>query len=118
MSETLKNFVDPAALDLGLDNLLRKVFPDLPYDPSFVRNHGMLDAINGENLGAAGSYHIDLGNLGRNRPVLTNSNTWTRDNWNTAPSQHDFMQKIIEKQSIFNENADFSKLAKQVFQKK
>lgn len=118
MGDSLKKLVDPTALNLGLDDALRTIMPSLPYDPSFVRNHGMLGVIGNTDLDHAGTYHVDLGNLERGRPVLTNTASWTKDDWNSSPEKYEFMKKIMEKQSANAYDKDLIDLLTQVFKRK
>ena len=66
-------FISPGAVNVGFDSLLRKVFPNLPADPNYVKTHGMLDTANNIASGMSGTYTVDLGNLERGRPIVYNS---------------------------------------------
>jgi hypothetical protein len=111
----LKNVVSPAAIDLGLDDLLRKFIPDMPYDPSFIRNNGMLGLLTQSEKARAGKYHVNLGNLEKGRPVLTNSAEWSADTWNQQPDKYEFMKKIMEKKSAAEFDAELVGILRKVF---
>jgi hypothetical protein len=66
-------FISPGAINVGLDSLLRKVFPNLPANPDYVKTHGMLDTATNMANGIGSSYTVDLGNLERGRPAIINT---------------------------------------------
>jgi hypothetical protein len=115
MSDDLKKIVSPSSIDLGLDDLLRKVMPNMPYDPSFIRNNGMLGLITQSEKAQAGTYNVNLGNIEKGRPVLSNSAEWTKDDWNQAPDRYEFMKKIMEKQSSNSYDPELIGLLGKVF---
>ena len=87
----------------------------MPYDPSFVRNNGMMDAINASAEGRASNYQVDLGNLERGRPVIFNANQRVRDDWNNSPDKFKFMQAMMDKQSAHDASLELKKLIPRVF---
>jgi len=115
LPEGMQQVIDPGIADIAVDSALRKVFPDMPYDPSFVRNNGMLDAINASAEGKASNYQVDLGNLERGRPVIFNANQRVKDDWNNSPDKFKFMQAMMDKQSAYDASLELKRLIPRVF---
>jgi len=79
LSPGVNKFFGTGAIDSLFNSLLGKVFPKLPMNPSFVRQHGIQDAMELGEMFNQGKMHIDLGNLERGRPVVSNSAFWGMD---------------------------------------
>ena len=94
LSPEVNKFFGTGAIDSSLDGLLRKVFPKLPHNPSFVRNHGVQDAVELSEMFNKGKLHVDLGNLERGRPPVTNSAMWGLDDWNNPRPQANLAKHI------------------------
>lgn len=94
LSPDLNRFFGTGAIDGTLDSLIRKVFPSLPPNPSLVRNHGISDAMELTEMFNKGKMHIDLGNLERGRPPVTNSAMWGLDNWNNPQPKGSIAQHM------------------------
>lgn len=79
LSPDVNKFFGTGAIDSIFDGLLRKVFPKLPMNPAFVRQHGIQDAARLGEMFNNGKMRVDLGNLERGRPVVSNSAFWGID---------------------------------------
>jgi len=94
LSPDFNKFFGTGAIDGTLDSIVRKVFPNLPPNPSLVRNHGIRDAVELTEMFNKGNVHVDLGNLERGRPPVTNSAMWGLDNWNNPQPKSNIAQHI------------------------
>jgi hypothetical protein len=83
LSPDVNRFFGTGAIDSIFNGLLRKVFPKLPMNPSFVRRHGVQDAVQLGEMFNNGKMHVDVGNLSRGRPVVSNSAFWGMDDGGT-----------------------------------
>jgi len=71
----MRHIIGPQQLNLSFDNLLRKVFPGLPADSNYVKEHGIRDTIDNMNLGFTNAPIMDIGNFERGRPIISGSRT-------------------------------------------
>jgi hypothetical protein len=71
----MRHIMGPEQLNINFDNILRKVFPGLPADPNYVKEHGIRDTIQNMNLGMTNAPIVDVGNFERGRPIITGSRT-------------------------------------------
>jgi hypothetical protein len=98
LSPELNRFFGTGAIDGTLDGLIRRVFPNLPPKPSLVRQHGLQDAAKLTEMFNKGKRRVDLGNLERGRPPVTNSAMWGLDDWNN-PNPRSAVTKYIQEAS-------------------
>ena len=98
LSPELNKFFGAGTVDGTLDGLMRRVFPNLPPKPSLVRQHGVQDAVELTEMFNKGKMHVDLGNLERGRPPVTNSAMWGLDDWNN-PNPRSAVAKYIHEAS-------------------
>lgn len=96
LSPELNRFFGTGAIDGTLDGLIRRVFPNLPPKPSLVRQHGLQDAVELTEMFNKGKMHVDLGNLERGRPPVTNSAMWGLDDWNNPNPRNAVARHIQE----------------------
>lgn len=96
LSPDVNKFFGTGALDSLFNNLLGKVFPKLPMNPSFVRQHGIQDAMELGEMFNNGKMHVDLGNLERGRPIVSNSAFWGMDGAGTRGMEN-FANTIADK---------------------
>lgn len=94
MSPEAKQFIDPDAVNTTTDSFLRKFIPNLPFDPHYIRTHGMQDAL--ENIMGPHTLQVNLGNGGKGLPPVTDPTLW---GVNEAPrSVHSEMfEKMLDK---------------------
>jgi hypothetical protein len=98
LSPELNKLFGAGTVDGTLDGLMRRVFPNLPPKPSLVRQHGVQDAVELTEMFNKGKMHVDLGNLERGRPPVTNSAMWGLDDWNN-PNPRSAVAKYIHEAS-------------------
>lgn len=84
LAPEVNSFFGTGSVDSMFNGLLHKIFPNLniPPDPHFVRRFGIADAMRMTDHFNEGKLNIDLGNLERGRPVITNTAMWGLDDWN------------------------------------
>ncbi len=70
----MQRIISPDALNVSVDSVLRRFVPDLPFSPQYVREHGVMDAIQA-SMGPH-RLNIDVGNLERGTPLVTDPALW------------------------------------------
>lgn len=84
LSPDVNKFFGTGAVDSMFNRLLGKVFPNLPMNPAFVRQHGIQDAMQLGEMFNNGKMNVNLGNLERGKPVVTNSAMWGMEDWTNS----------------------------------
>lgn len=91
----LKRVISPENLNLTVDNAIRTLFPNMPLDQNYIKEHGIYDKMENVGRGMRAGATLDIGNLERGRPMILNSATIGMEDPHRF-NKNDFLERMLK----------------------